>query len=183
MALTILIRSPYIDIEAFYPFQGWNEEWEEVDWRDDEGNVTYRELIERCMSVDLSNETDLEELMDIIADPGGEYYSGVGVAVSGCDASIEVDDQEIDNPFSDYEKYDLPELEVLIPEIIKSKFCFIKVWENSGGWIYEGNGEFEITKLTWEKGKFLYDGIEFEFIDGNGSSSYTHFYKDGEVVG
>ena len=72
---------------------------------------------------------------------------------------------------------------ILIPEIINSKFCFIKVWENSGGWIYEGNGEFEITKLTWEKGKFLYDGIEFEFIDGNGSSSYTHFYKDGEVVG
>lgn len=93
MAFTILIRSPYIDIEAFYPFEGWNDEREKADCRDDEGNVTYRDLIERCMSVYLCDETDLEELMDIITDPGGEYLSGAGLAVSGCDASIEGDNK------------------------------------------------------------------------------------------
>jgi len=117
-------------------------------------------------------------------DPGKEYLSGVGMAASGCDASIEVHDQEIDNPFSDYEKYDLPELEVLIPEIFNSKFCFVKAWENRGGWIYKGNGEFDLAaELTWEKGKFVCDGEEFEFANGDGSSLYTYFYKDGKVVG
>ena len=96
---------------------------------------------------------------------------------------LKVHDQEIDNPFSDYEKYDLPELEVLIPEIFNSKFCFVKAWENRGGWIYKGNGEFDLAELTWEKGKFVCDDEEFEFANGDGSSLYTYFYKDGKVVG
>jgi len=183
VVFTILIRSPYIEIDAFYPYEGWNDDLEKADRRDDEGNVTYRDLVERCMSVDLSDETDLEELIDIITDPGGDYLSGVEMAVSGCDASIKVDDDLIANPFSDYEKYEVPELDVLIPDLINLKFCFVKVWENSGEWFYKGDGEFDLSKLTWVKGRFFYDGNEFDFIGGEGSSSYTCFYKDGEVVG
>ncbi len=187
MAFTILIRSPYIDIEAFYPYEGWNEEWEDVDWRDDEDEVALRNLIERCISVDVSKDKDfeelLEEVMDTVTDPSKQYLTGVGVAACGGNASIEVDFKKIDNPFSNDGKYYLPDPEVLIPEIINSKFCFVKVWENSGGWVYNGNGEFDLIKLTWERGKFAYDGEEFEFTDGDGSSSYTCFYKDGEVIG
>ena len=60
----------------------------------------------------------------------------------------------------------------------------MKAWENRGGWIYKGNGEFDLAaELTWEKGKFVCDDEEFEFANGDGSSLYTYFYKDGEVVG
>ena len=187
MAFTILIQTDYIDIEAFYPFQGWDEEWEDEDWRDDEDEVALRNLIERCISVDVSKDKDLEELleevMDTVTDPSKQYLNGVCVAACGGNASIEVDYKKIDNPFGDDGKYYLPELEVLIPEIINSKFCFVKVWENSGGWVYNGDGEFDLAKLTWEKGKFAYDCEEFEFTDGDGFSSYTYFYKNGEIVG
>lgn len=175
MAFTIFIRAPYIDIEAFYSYEGWDAS--------EAKRTEYTNMIERCIAIDPGSTTEMEDIVEDLIDPGKEYLSGVGEAVSGCDASIEVDDQEIDNPFGDYEKYDLPELEVLIPELINSKFCFVKVWENSGGWVYNGDGEFDLAKLTWEKGRFAYDGEEFEFTDGDGSSSYTYFYKDGEVVG
>jgi len=181
MSFSIFITAPYIDITAFYPYPGWDEDYE--GWRDNEEDVALREFIEKCIAVDPANDIAVEELWDVMDDPAGAYLSCVGVAVSGCDASIKVDDEVIDNPFADYEKYYLPELEVLIPEIIKSKFCFVKVWENSGGLFYEGEGEFDLAKLSWEKGRFAYDGEEIDFTDGDGSSSYTCFYKDGRIVG
>ena len=189
MAFTILIQTDYIDIEAFYPFQGWNEEWEDEDWRDDEDEVALRNLIERCISIDASKDKDLEELLeevlDTVTDPSKQYLTGVCVAACGGNASIEVDNKRISNPFGDNEEYELPELEVLIPEIINSKFCFVKVWENTGGLVYHSDGDcdFDLSKLSWVKGRFFYDGNEFEFTDGDGSSSYTCFYKDGKVVG
>lgn len=36
--------------------------------------------------------------------------------------------------------------------------------------------------IAEEKGRFTYDGEEFDSVGGEGSSSYTHFYKDGEEV-
>jgi len=36
--------------------------------------------------------------------------------------------------------------------------------------------------IAEEKGQFTYDGEEFDSVGGEGSSSYTHFYKDGEEV-
>ena len=180
MSFSIFIKSPYIEIDAFYPYEGWDEDCEER--RDDEDRVALREFIEKCISVDPKNDNEVEELWDVVVDPAYEYLSGVGVAVSGCDASIEVDDNQIENPFGDYEKYEVPELDVLIPELINLKFCFVKVWENSGGWFYKGDGEFDLSKLTWEKGRFAYAGEEFDFTGGDGSSSYTCFYKDGVEV-
>ena len=134
--------------------------------------------------------------MDVILEAEDEYLQTAATAVCGCEASIDIDERpdgdfrpssmksrSIENPFSDYEKYDVPELAELIPEIIKSKFCFIKVWENSGGFSYKSDGEFDLSKLDCVKGQFLYDGEEFDFTDGDGSSSYTCFYKDGEDCG
>lgn len=192
MSFSIFIKAPYIDVDAFYPYEGWDEDYD--GWRDDD-EVELREFMEKCIAVCPRNENEIEELWDKVDDPAQDYLSCVGTAVSGCDARIEIEEhpdgdfrpssmksRDIDNPFSDHEKYPIPELIDLIPEIIKSKFCFIKVWENSGGFAYKGDGEFDLSKLDCVKGQFLYDGEEFNFTDGDGSSSYTCFYKDGEEV-
>ena len=174
MSFSIFIQAPYIDVDAFYPYDGWNDNDVEVDER--------YEMIEKCIAVCPRDTTEIEKLMDVMLEAEDEYLEGAATGVIGCDASIEVDDEEIENPFGDYEKYAVPELIELIPEIINSKFCFIKVWENSGGFAYKGDGDFDLSKLDCVKGQFLYDGEEFNFTDGDGSSSYTCFYKDGEEV-
>lgn len=185
MGFNIFIETEYIDVEAFYPAESWDQEWEEMDWREDEAEVAYRALIERCISVDLSDKEELEGLMDVITDPAEGILRTVAVACSGCDAKIKVDDVEIQNPFNDCQSFGTPEPSTLIPDIVSLKFCALKVWENSGGLVYysDCDDDFDVSKLTWERGKFAYDGGEFEFTDGDGSSSYTYFYKDGEVIG
>jgi hypothetical protein len=180
MGFSISIKSSYIDIDAFYPYEGWDEDYE--GWRDDDDEVELREFMEKCIAVCPRNENEIEELWDKVDDPAQDYLSCKATAVSGCNASIEVDDEEIENPFGDCERYDIPDPDLLIPEIIKSKFCFMKVWENSGGLIYRGEGEFDLSKLTWVKGQFAYEGEEFDFTDGDGNSSYIRFYKDGVDV-
>lgn len=179
MAFTIFIKSDYVEISVFYPYQGWDEDYE--GWRDDEDEVERREFMEKCIAVCPRNESEIEELWSEVEDPAKDYLSVEATAVGGSYASIEVDDELIDDLFKG-DEYDIPDPEVLIPEIIKSKFCFIKVWENSGGFQYEGDGDFDLDKLTWEKGQFAYDGEEFDFTDGDGNSSYTRFYKDGVEV-
>lgn len=188
MPFTISIKASYIDIDAFYPYEGWDEDYE--GWSDDEDEVSKRALIERCLVVSPDDESEIEELWGVLDDPSQEYMSFEGSAVDGCNASIEIDEhpfgdfrpssrksRTIDNPFSD----SVPELNAIIPEIINSKFCFIKVWENSGGYVYEDKeGDFVPSKLTCQNGRFLYDGEEFDFTDGKGSSSYACFYKDGK---
>ena len=180
MSFSIFIKAPYIDVDAFYPYEGWDEDYE--GWSRDEDEVALRKFIEKCIAVDPVNEEEIEALWDVVDDPPAGHLRSVGVAVSGCDASIEVDGSQIDNPFRDYEKYDVPELDALIPELIHLQFCFVKVWQNSGGLHYKGNGKFDLSKLTWKKGRFAYDGEDFDFTDGDGSSSYTCFYKDGVEV-
>ena len=96
--------------------------------------------------------------------------------------TFEVDDEEITNPLAEYEKYEMPEPEDIFPEIKESKFCFVKVWEDEAEWTFEGEGDFEITKLTYGEGKILYAGEEFEFLGGYESSSYARFHRDGHLV-
>ena len=48
--------------------------------------------------------------------------------------------------------------------------------------LYESDSGFDLSKLDCVKGKFLYGGEEFNFTDGDGSSSECHFYKDGVEV-
>ena len=183
MGFSIFIKSDYVDVEVCYPYEGWDDDYE--GWKDDEREVGYRQFMQRCIDVNPTDEREKEELWDYFLDPSNDCGSTVATAVSGSYASIEVDDEEIENPFRDDEKYDIPDEEDLIPELIKSKFCFLKVWENSGGFYYEDfedDTQFDIAKLTWEKGEFLYDGKEFDFTDGKGHSSSTRFYKDGVCV-
>ena len=174
MSFSISIKSQCIDIDAFYPYEGWNDSEVEIDER--------YEMIEKCIAVCPRNTPEIEELMEVMVEAEDEYLEGVTSAVSGSYASIEVDGEEIENPFADDEKYDVPDPEDLIPEIIKSKFCFIKVWEGSEEWSYKGEGDFVLSKLTWNKGEFMYDGNEMNCGGGDRSSSYTCFYKDGEEV-
>ena len=95
------------------------------------------------------------------------------------DATLEVNDEEIENPFSDYEKYEVPEPEDMFTQVTENKFCFVKVWENSEEWTFKGESDFDLSKLTYEKGKFLYAGEEFGSDGGDGNSSFTAFYRDG----
>ena len=46
-------------------------------------------------------------------------------------ATFVVNDEEIENPFSDYEKYEVPEPEDMFEQVTENKFCFVKAWENS----------------------------------------------------
>ena len=172
MGFSILIRTPYVDIDAFYPHEGWERH----------NSDDYKHLIRRCFAADPGNEDEFEKLIETISDPGNDNLNNVAIALSGCDAVIEVNDVEIQNPFADHTKYEAPEPEELIPEIINSEFCYIKCWENGGEWTYESNGNFDASKLTWEKGKFLYDDNKFEYVGGDGSSSYGRFYKEGVEV-
>ena len=73
----------------------------------------------------------------------------------------------------------MPEPEDMFEQVTENKFCFVKVWENSEEWSFKGEGEFDLSKLTYEKGKFLYAGEEFDFDGGDGNSSFTAFYRDG----
>ena len=60
MTFSIFIQAPYVDIEAFYPYEGWDEEYE--GWSEDEDAVTRRALIERCIAVSPDDESEMEEL-------------------------------------------------------------------------------------------------------------------------
>ena len=176
MGFTIYVKSLYEEIHAFYDYKGWDEDFD--GWQDDEDVVKRRQFIQRCIDADSDDEEEMEELWDTVTDD--DLLSGEGLVVLGCDSTFEVNDEQIENPFSDYEKYGQQPVIEVIPEIINnSKFCFVKVWENSGDWEYKGDGDFDVNKLTCEKGELLYDGEEFEFIGGDGSSSYTEFYKNG----
>ena len=179
MSFTIYVKAPYEEIHAFYDYEGWDEVPE--GWEADEDLIKRQQFIQRCIDADPEDEEEMEELWDAVTDTDDELVSGEGhPVVFGCDATIEVDDEEIENPFTDYEKYSGHPVIDVIPEVIKnSKFCFVKVWENSGEWQYKGEGTFDLTKLTCKTGELLYDGEEFEFIGSDGSSSYLEFYKDG----
>ena len=184
MTFRITISTGVNEFDAFYQDEGW----EDFCSKDED----LKELYEKCCEV-CPRDTDaiwllkqkIEEL-DI-----AEGYSGY--VQDPISAKIEVDyhpdgdfrlssreSRSIENPFSDYEKHECPEPEDVLECIQTSKFCYLKVWENSGEWHFDGDGECDISKLTYEKGKFLYDSKEFEFIGGDGSGSYIAFYRDGE---
>ena len=179
MSFTIYVRSLYEQIDVFYDYVGWDEVPD--GWEEDEDLIKRQQFIQRCIDADPEDAEEMEELWETVTDYSDvDLMESERIVVLGCDSTFEVDDEEIENPFSDYEKYGQQPVIEVIPEIIKnSKFCLVKVWENSGDWEYRGEGDFDVNKLTCEKGELLYDGEEFEFIGGDGSSSYLEFYKDG----
>ena len=179
MGFRIDIRTSYIDIDAFY----FNPEWEQYCRNDSE-----RELRKKCLSLSPLNVAGIEEVVEIIKESG--YAQGQCLAMFPNEAEIEVDGTRIENPFSDFRQWEMPSPESLLRRSIRSSFpnlkmsvvqqnfLYFKIWENSGGFSYEGEGSFLLNKLTYKGGVFLYDDEAFDLTDGEGSSSYEVFYRD-----
>ena len=181
MGFTLSIESGYVDIDFFYPFPGWDEEYE--GWQDDEDEVLRRELMKRCISVCPENEDEIEQLVDAILDKligclGGGHAQ---YANGKLEVEIEGEVRFIDDPFPG-QGFDDDDLEVLYAGKINSKFCFLKMWKNGGTFKYEDDGKFDENLLFFSDGLMTYDGNPFEFVDGDGYDSETRFYRDGEWV-
>ena len=169
MSFTITFKGSTQHYDFFHPYEGWEEDEDE----------DFKDLMQRCIEVcprDSEQIIDLQQEIvgaDVAESDFGAY------AMLPDSATLEVNDEEIENPFSDYEKYEVPEPEDMFEQVTENKFCFVMVWENSEEWSFKGEGEFDLSKLTYEKGKFLYAGEEFDNDGGDGSSSFTAFYRDG----
>ena len=175
MTFRITISGGVNHFDTFHQGEGW----EEFCSNDED----LKELYEKCCEVCPRDVDTIDLLMEQIKEMDiAEGFFG-GYMQDPQPETFEVDDEEIENPFADHEKYEMPEPEDVFSEVKESKFCFVNVWENSEEWFFEGNGEFDISKLTYEVGKFLYDNKEFENNGGDGSSSYARFYRDGSPCG
>ena len=169
MSFTITFKGSTQHYDFFHPYEGWEEDEDE----------DFKDLMQRCIEVcPRDSEQILDLQQEIVAADVAESDFGA-YAMLPDSATLEVNDEEIENPFSDYEKYEVPEPEDMFEWVTENKFCFVKVWENSEEWSFKGEGEFDLSKLTYEKGKFLYAGEEFDNDGGDGSSSFTAFYRDG----
>ena len=175
MGFTISIQVDYVDVDTFYPSEGWEK------YVTDEKDKNFWD---KCFN---ATEDD-EELIEEIRDMAEQDF----MMMDAASATIEVDDERIENPFTT-EEYELPSPVSMLrrrlrredktfkmEEMQGKKFLYLKVWENGGEFRYEGDGDFDLEKLTYNSfGCFEYDGNDFEFIGGDGSSSYEYFWSSG----
>ena len=178
MSFTVEIHCDYYDIDVFYPYKGWEEYC-----KDDEEKAFWH----RCLTADAGNQSAIESVIQEIRDR--EMAEQETMMMEPEYARIAVDDEQIENPL-DFHK--LPTARATITTRLREnqpgfrfsdcKFVYLKVWENSGDFSYEGEGEFDEEKLTYENGCFLYDGEGFDLMGGDGSASYEEFYRDGRSV-
>jgi hypothetical protein len=179
----IEIRTSYIEVDAFYFTPGWEKYFQSQE---------DREFLDKCLTLSPLDGKGIEDVVEAIEERG--------CAVNEClamypnDALIEVDGSKIENPFSDHHQWELPSPESLLRKSIRSSFpalkmrtvqqnfLYFKVWENSGGFLYEGRDSFALEKLVYKDGLFLYDDHTFDLTDGDGSSSYEVVYRDGTCV-
>ena len=181
MGFTIEIQASYADVDVFYPYDGWEEnvgdEDEKIFWK-------------KCFNAE---EAGVEEVLEEIIDRG--MAEGEFLLMDPSTATIEVNGDVIENLFADPEEYEMPDpvsvlrkrwkrdgKKIKLGELQSEKFLYLKVWENGGGFRYEGDGSFESEKLTYDNvmGCFQYDGNDFDMTDGEGSSSYEWFWSGGE---
>ena len=173
MSFTLSIRTDYIEIMS------WSYNPELHDNLDNE-DIDLAGIVADCCNASLQDFEDLDQLVERIADK--EYadyvasaldpYQPIRVSING------EDEYEIEG----MEDVEMPEASQLIPEEVSSKFCYLMVYENGGTYEYEGDGDFDKKLISYKNGKLLYDGNEFELIDGEGSSSYREFYRNGKCV-
>ncbi len=174
MSFTIFYKAPYVDYQCFTPYEGWEES------EDEDEKELIQELLE-CKSQ--------EEFHEIVSDEGFEDrlliddYGYAGTAIWNV-GDLWVDNEKYGQQIFRKENCELsyfsPEIEEIIPGEISRKFCVVKAWENSGQWsLYVDESEFDFSKVTYGNGRVLYAGEEFEFNDGDGSSSYWEYYWDG----
>lgn len=169
MGFTLSIRTSYIEVSSFSDADDFDEEY-------------LKDLAERCAVVCPRNEQEIEDLVSElshkeVAEPvwGGlalDPYEPISVSINGQE-EFEIEGME---------DVEIPEASELVPDEVSSKFCYLKVWENGGTFQYQDDGNFDEKLISYKNGKLLYDGNEFELLDGEGSSSCREFYRDGECV-
>jgi hypothetical protein len=169
MGFALSIQTSYIEV---YSFSG-DENFDDEDLKD---------LAEKCAVVCPRNEQEIEDLVfELRNKEVAEPVLG-GLALDPCEPiKVSVKGQE-DFEIEGMEDVEMPEASQIVPDEVSSKFCYLKVWENGGTFEYEDDGDFDENLISYKNGKLLYDGNEFQLVDGEGSSSYQEFYRDGECV-
>ncbi|QNI92644.1 hypothetical protein SynBOUM118_02311 [Synechococcus sp. BOUM118] len=230
---TIFLRGEYEESNVLYPYEGWdeipvNEKGISVENFD---NKVYRVFTQKVLD-NLDNKDEFEKLEEMFqeceipeelqSDPdydsrrpdyleGGKILSVIcpygTFEVSFKDKKKEDIELDWDDLFA--EDVEQPSLEDQLSKRLSPtpEFCFVKVWENSGGWIYESDEdeEFDQSKIHYVNGDLYYGDIdklplleagelrpvekengyevyfelsEFEFTDGDGNSSrYESFIR------
>jgi hypothetical protein len=229
---TIFFKGEYEESNVFYPYEGWDEI--PVDETgisvEDFDNKVYRVFTQKVLN-NLDNKEEFEKLEDMFregeipeeleSDPeydphfsrleGGSLSSVIcpygTFEVSFKDKKKEDIELDWDDLFA--EDVDHPSLEDQLSKELSPtpEFCFVKVWENSGGWIFKSDDdeEFDQSKIHYVNGQLYYGDIdklpllesgelrpvvkengyesyfelsEFEFTDGDGNSSrYESFIR------
>lgn len=185
MALIITYRASYLDVDVFYPREGWDEEYEGLE--DDESELRMRSAIALLMGTKVGRSDPshdvLCEVIDMIEDswftPGCQVWWNYGrlrVEKSGFNGEVLYENNR--HAFDE----EMPELVDIIPECINSDFCLVKAWENSGQLRCEVDGDFDIDKMRYDKGMLYYGDEEFDLTDSDGISSYVQVYQNGIAV-
>ena len=123
MSFTITFKGgvPTQHYDFFHPYEGW-EDNEDEDFKD---------LMQRCIEIcprDSENMIDLQQEI-VAADVAESDFEAYAMLPDN--ATLEVNDEEIENPLSGYEKYEVPAPEDIFEQVTENKFCFVKAWENS----------------------------------------------------
>ena len=232
---TIFFKGEYEESNVFYPFEGWDDKWWETEegMEEDFDNKVNRIFIQMVLD-NLDNEEEFDKLWEMFcegdipeqlqSDPDydshrPDYLEGANFSsvicpygtfeVSFKDKKKEDIELEWDDLFA--EDVDQPSLEEQLSQELSPtpEFCFVKVWENSGGWIYESDEdeEFDQSKIHYVNGDLYYGDIdklplleagelrpvekengyevyfelsEFEFTDGDGNSSRYEIFIRGK---
>lgn len=179
MSFVISYKSGYEDVSVFYPYEGWDEESE----YDDDDDRSLRDVIRQLIQ-SRDDQERFNELVEKVFDKEYDYFDGEATAVDAWgDFTIDLQGKDfIRIKATDlWGELDSPSVAELIPDPISKEFCIVKVWENSGHWRYEGEGDFDRSQIRYEKGRVFYGDEEFDFTDGDGCSSYIEVYKDGAL--
>jgi hypothetical protein len=188
----IFYQGCYDEVEVFRPYAGWDA-YSEEEPEDNEEQAIIRRLI--------ATRNDNRKLfLEIVEDLYTMQFEGVAILWHP-EVNLRVDFYKgmsiIES--KDFDKFevknigeqslDLDELTLdAIKDYIGGEYCVVKVWENTGGCIYRSKSpssdkkEFDISKLHYDMGQITYDGEEFSITDGDGMSSRTMIFVDGQKL-
>ena len=188
----IFFKGCYDDVEVFRPFNGWDELCEEEP-EDNEEQAMIRKLIatrndNRKLFLELADELHgmKFEGVDMLWHPVGRIQIDVYEGMKRIQG--ETIEHEFEAPGLEESLFIEEYVLNAITNYIRGEFCVVKVWQNTGGCIYRCKSpasdkqEFDINKLIYDGGQITYDGEGFEFIHGDGMSSYTMIFVDGKQV-
>ena len=185
---TIFLRGEYEESNVFYPYEGWDEipvdeKGISVEHFDNKVSRVFTQMV----LDNLDNEEEFDKLWEMFcegdipeeleSDPDydsrrPDYYEGGSCLsvicpygtfeVSFKDKKKEDIELEWDDLFA--EDVDQPSLEDQLSKELSPtpEFCFVKVWENSGGWIFESDDdeEFDQSKIHYVNGQVYYGDID-----------------------